>query len=898
MLKTVQTAGRVLFVCALVAFSAYAQQDSGAKTENYNGKEVAANEVLVKFHDMALTQIFGTQTTDEFDRVEEVGSMGAVRLHSASKSAATLIRELAARGDIEYAEPNYIVHAINTPNDPNFGLLWGLQNTGQTILGITGTPGADISAVPAWDVSTGSRANVVAVVDTGIDYRHPDLAANVWSAPAPFTVNIGGVQITCPAGSHGFNAITNACDPLDDNNHGTHVSGTIGAVGDNGIGVVGVNWTASIMGLKFLNASGAGTTADAIKAIEFAIETRAAFGGTTGTANVRVLSNSWGGGGFSQALLDEINKVNSNDMLFVAAAGNDGMNTDVTPSYPAGYNSPNILSVAATNNTDALADFSNYGATTVHLGAPGVNIASTITNNRYAYLSGTSMATPHVSGAALLVLSKCTALSTATLKQLLLDTTDSDPALTGRTITGGRLNVNKAIRTCDAPPVPIFTVSADPTSASDTTRHRRRYNVTATPGAGFSGNVDWTLSGLPSGATATFNPSSVAISGDSSASSTLTVRASADTSIGIYVLTVIGTSGAISRGAFVTLVVRAPSAPEFISLDADTMATGMSGDGSVVVGSYYGYRAPGFYWTAETGTVNIGGTGVGAISADGETIVGRAFDADGREDAAIWQGGTDWEPLGSFTPESKPCDTFLSSAYSVNSDASAIVGLGWDGCRHAHGFRWDEETGMTDLGSLVSTRASRANAISADGETIVGWSDQATGFRQGARWVDGAWEWFNGPYGAVGEAFAVNEDGSMIVGYSCGPSNEFAWLWTEETGVQCVNGTVAEPFKTSMRALSDDGRVIGGDVNPGFDPYRQAVLWLDGVPVDLRQYMLDKGAPEVTNWSLTSISAVSSDGRVLAGYGIGPDRRLHGFVITLSQQEIGRLGGVVRRKAH
>src|SRR5262249_16612267 len=143
------------------------------------------------------------------------------------------------------------------------------RNTGQPILGIAGTPGADISATFAWDVSTGSRANVVTVVDTGIDYTHPDLTANVWSAPATFSVNIGGRLIPCPAGSHGFNAINNTCDPLDDNNHGSHVSGTIGAVGNNALGVVGVNWTASIMGSKFLDATGSGTTANAINAIEF-----------------------------------------------------------------------------------------------------------------------------------------------------------------------------------------------------------------------------------------------------------------------------------------------------------------------------------------------------------------------------------------------------------------------------------------------------------------------------------------------------------------------------------------------------------------------------------------------------------------------------------------------------
>src|SRR5207247_9669987 len=240
--------------------------------------------------------------------------------------------------------------------------------------GTPGIPGADIQASSAWDVSTGSAANVVAVIDTGIDYTHPDLAANVWSAPRSFTVVIGDQTITCAAGTHGFNAITKTCDPFDDYGHGTHVSGTIGAVGNNNLGVVGVNWTTSIMAAKSLGASGTGTVADAINAIEFVIQAAAAAG-----ANVRVLSNSWSSGGFSQALLDEINKANTNNMLFVASAGNNGLDNDTTPRYPASYgaapyNAPSVIAVASTDNRDTLASNSNYGATSVHLAAPGVNI--------------------------------------------------------------------------------------------------------------------------------------------------------------------------------------------------------------------------------------------------------------------------------------------------------------------------------------------------------------------------------------------------------------------------------------------------------------------------------------------------------------------------------------------
>src|SRR5262249_46941142 len=307
----------------------------------------------------------------------------------------------------------------------------------------------------------------------------------------------------------------------------------------------------------------------------------------------------------------------------------------------------------------------------------------------------------------------------------------------------------------------------------------------------------------------------------------------------------------------------------FTSLDIDTTASGISADGSIVVGNYYPAGGGGFYWTTDTGTVPIGGNGVAGISADGTTIVGRANDSMGRENAAIWQGGTDWQVLGSFTPDAASCDAFLSAAYAVNGDGSVIVGLGYDGCSRAHGFRWDVKTGMTDLGSVVAPRSSRANAISDDGSAIVGWSDQATGFRQGARWVDGAWQWLDSEYRPVGEALGVNSSGSIIVGYNCGPLSQWAWYWTEETGVQCINGTVAEPDKTYMNDLSDDGRVIGGSVRPEFVPYTEAVLWINFEPVNLRQYLLDRGVSEVQSWTHSSFCGVSADVSGVPGMVVG-----------------------------
>jgi len=544
---------RCVAVCGLLAL--FGAPAWGQPTELFAGKPVAAHEVLVKFRATASQEnIEEAKLREDVDQEESVGGGGVRRFHSFSRSSATLVRELSQRADVEYAEPNYIVHAIAVPNDPYFDQLWGLRNSGQAILGVAGKAGADISAVSAWDVSTGSTANVVGVVDTGIDYTHPDLAANVWSAPKGFTVTIGGKAITCATGSHGFNAITSSCDPMDDHYHGTHVSGTIGAVGNNGQGVVGVNWVASIMGAKFLNASGSGTIANAINAIEFTIQAKIATG-----ANVRVLSNSWGGGGFSQTLLDEINRANSNNILFVAAAGNDALNNDVTPHYPSTYATANMVAVAATDNSDNLAYFSNYGANSVHLGAPGVDILSTLPAGwgTYGYLSGTSMATPHVSGAAALILSKCP-LDTATVKSTILNNVDPISSLAGITVTGGRLNVNKAIRACAGAPAPApdYSLSASPGSQAVVQGAATSYTVTINRTGGFTGSVTLSASGLPAGAGASFSPNPA-----TGTSSTLNVTTLAATPAGSYPLTITGTSGTLSRTTSVTLVVNASAPP-------------------------------------------------------------------------------------------------------------------------------------------------------------------------------------------------------------------------------------------------------------------------------------------------------------------------------------------------
>jgi len=210
--------------------------------EIHNGYKAAAREAIVRFEGMTPDRLQRLWKDHDLVSARRVGAARSLyRLRSRSKRVASLIQQLRQAEGVVYVEPNYIIDVIGEPSDPRFVELWGLQNLGQSYGYPAGTVGADISAVSAWNISTGSADQVVAVVDTGIDYTHPDLAANIWTAPADFSVVMGGQTITCPAGSHGYNAISNACDPADDHGHGTHVSGTIGAVGGNALGVVGVN---------------------------------------------------------------------------------------------------------------------------------------------------------------------------------------------------------------------------------------------------------------------------------------------------------------------------------------------------------------------------------------------------------------------------------------------------------------------------------------------------------------------------------------------------------------------------------------------------------------------------------------------------------------------------------
>jgi subtilisin family serine protease len=377
------------------------------------------------------------------DRIENVSGWQSVDdLDDAD--AITTAAQYLALPEVEYAEPNMeieIPEAIDTsllpvlPADPQFDDQWALANSGQR----GGKKGADISATLAWATTTGDDDVVVAVLDSGVDYRHEDLAPNMWKRPAsvaPYRdAELGSVD-----DEEGFNAIDNAADPMDDNGHGTHCAGIIGAEGGNNIGITGVSWHVRIMPLKFMNAGGFGTTKDAIEAINYVIDRKKA------GVNVRIISASWGSTQKSRALGDAIRAAYENDILFVAAAGNATTNNDRSPHYPSSYDVPNVISVAALDRNDQLASFSNYGLKSVAIAAPGKDILSTWLGNSYEEKSGTSMATPVVSGVAALIVAANPRISVDQLRKRLLASVDPLPALKGKIVTGGRVNAAKALQ--------------------------------------------------------------------------------------------------------------------------------------------------------------------------------------------------------------------------------------------------------------------------------------------------------------------------------------------------------------------------------------------------------------------------------------------------------------------
>jgi probable HAF family extracellular repeat protein len=323
-----------------------------------------------------------------------------------------------------------------------------------------------------------------------------------------------------------------------------------------------------------------------------------------------------------------------------------------------------------------------------------------------------------------------------------------------------------------------------------------------------------------------------------------------------------------------------------IELPSGVLADAVSSSG-VVVGSLR--PLGGIHWMPTSGDVFIGGVAATTVSRDGRTIAGNALDANRIQQAAIWQRGTEWRMLGSIVPNAAPCDNLLSSVFGGNADGSVLVGLAWNGCRIARAFRWEESTGMVDLGSTVEGQSSRADAVSGDGRVVVGFQEHSTGFRMAAKWIDGRQTLIAGPEPLLGEANATNADGSIIVGQYCRPAtagDQSAWIWTARDGVQCLPppvrriGSVDEFFGGLALATSDDGRVIGGAQSFGLDS--ESIVWIDREPFYLKNYLRDHGVPNAfEGWVNTGfINGMTRDGRVLVGYGAGRTN-FTGFMVIL-----------------
>jgi len=380
----------------------------------------------------------------------DLGLLGAVKFKSLSTEGLGLykfaldedLEEMAEQiqkyEEVEYVELNHHHYLQATPNDSSFRYQYGLQNSRQS--------GGDISATKAWSVTTGSRKVLVGVIDTGIDYRHPDIAPNYWINPGEYgkdsrgrdkrTNGIDDDRNGYVDDYRGWDFYSNDNDPMDKHKHGTHVAGIIGAKGNNQRGVAGVSWSVSLVGLKVFSDNGRYTRTDVlVSAINYATK-----------MGISITNNSWGSIGFSRSIRDAIKSAGSRGHLFVAAAGNAKTNNDQTPFYPASYGLSNIISVGATDSRDRLASFSNYGSSSVDIAAPGNNIYSTLPGGRYGSLSGTSMAAPFVTGVAALIKAKSSRRSAASIKSKILNGSDQIRSLGGRINSSRRLNAYKAVK--------------------------------------------------------------------------------------------------------------------------------------------------------------------------------------------------------------------------------------------------------------------------------------------------------------------------------------------------------------------------------------------------------------------------------------------------------------------
>jgi subtilisin family serine protease len=423
-----------------LAASLVALATSGVAARENSG--FAPNRIIVKPHDpAAFAAAFGGLRNAFIDRtlkVQEIGGLGAFEVEGAETTADELLKAFSesepADGAFEYVQKDVLFagHGSAIPEDPEFtqsAQMWALRA---------------ISAPTAWLHGQGSNSVVAAVVDSGIDDEHEDLTANLWRAKSNFTMRIGRDTVACKAGDFGYDAIDGDCRPDDREQHGTNVSGIIGARGDNSIGTVGVNWKVTLLPVAFLDTGNAGSASRAVRALEYLRHMK-----ETGLANIRVVNLSWGAHHRSRIIEDELLRLAELDVVIVTSAGNEAADNDESPVYPAGYDTVStLISVAATRSDGEIARSSNHGRYSVDIAAPGIGIRTTDPGNSYDSPFGTSMAAAVVTGAVALLASQCPDLTAVQLKRLILNTSDHKPALAPFVVDGRFLNLVAAADKC------------------------------------------------------------------------------------------------------------------------------------------------------------------------------------------------------------------------------------------------------------------------------------------------------------------------------------------------------------------------------------------------------------------------------------------------------------------
>jgi len=573
------------------------------------------------------------------------------------------VKDLMETGLFEYVEPDWIVTTQQTPTDPSYadGTLWGIRNTGAG----GGTAGIDVNATPAWGLTTGSRDINVAVIDTGIRYTHQDLRNNMWTNPGETPGNnIDDDGNGYVDDVYGINAIANNGNPMDDNNHGTHCAGTIAATANDSGPIVGVAYNVRLMACKFLSAGGSGNTSDAVECLAYATRMGA-----------HISSNSWGGGGSSQAMLDAIRAANTAGRLFVAAAGNSSSNNDTVPTFPANYDSPNVVSVAAIDRNGALASFSSFGRTKVHVGAPGVAVYSSTagSDTSYASFSGTSMACPHAAGVAALIKSLTPGLTPTQIRERMVSTARPLASLNGRTVANGMVNAHAALL-AGADGTLDLTLASTGTSVKS--GKPAAFFISVTDGGPITGA---SVTGTLGDQTTPFLDNGVApdaTAGDAVYSATLTVPSNATTTVTLSAsATASGKSPGSNTRAFT--VIPPPSNDRFenrvVLAIGSTTTTGNNRNASMQTGEPTGNPT-----TAGGQTTwwewNAGATGPVTI-----TTVGSSFDTT----LAVYSGFGTLESLGLIA--SNDDATGITSSVTFNANLGGVYYIQVDGSRGAEG---------------------------------------------------------------------------------------------------------------------------------------------------------------------------------------------------------------------